>query len=84
MAHQAFDTTLKFVRLIGIKDNGMVEFEFSVGDPDLFAELLLPASAFADFCAVNQVTTLDPQRRSGAGGDDGMSLRLHGVRARFQ
>jgi phenol hydroxylase P0 protein len=84
MAHHAFDTTLKFVRIIGVKDNGMVEFEFSVGDPDLFVELLLPAHAFADFCAVNQVTTLDPQPRGGASGDKGMSLSLHDVRASFQ
>ena len=59
MADEVFDPTLKFVRVIEVKNNGMVEFEFSVGDPGLYVELILPALAFRDFCLVNQVVASD-------------------------
>lgn len=54
----SFDTARKFVRVIETRDNGMVEFEFAIGEPELFVELLLPAPAFAEFCSANQVTVL--------------------------
>jgi phenol hydroxylase P0 protein len=54
-----FDTNRKFVRVIEERANGMVEFEFAIGEPGLFVEMMLPRAAFHDFCATNQVTTLD-------------------------
>ena len=59
MASTSFDTTRKFVRVIETRDNGMVEFEFAIGEPELFVELLLPGPAFSEFCAANQVTHLE-------------------------
>lgn len=59
MATTSFDTSRKFVRIIETRSNGMVEFEFAIGEPELFVELLLPGSAFAEFCATNQVIRLD-------------------------
>jgi phenol/toluene 2-monooxygenase (NADH) P0/A0 len=56
---ETFDTTRKFVRVIEKRANGMVEFEFAIGEPELFVELLLPAAAFADFCAANAVTVIE-------------------------
>lgn len=87
MAHQIFDTTRKFVRLIEIKENGLVEFEFAVGEPELFVELLLPAGAFSEFCAANQVLKLDPERplkEAAAGDEQSMPLAwsLHSARDR--
>lgn len=35
--------------------NGLVEFLFAVGDPDLSVELVMPEAAFDDFCARNRV-----------------------------
>lgn len=58
MGNDTFDTTRKFVRVIETRDNGMVEFEFAIGEPELFVELLLPGPAFAEFCAANAVTML--------------------------
>lgn len=58
MGTHTFDTTRKFVRVIETRDNGMVEFEFAIGEPELFVELLLPQPAFAEFCATNAVTLL--------------------------
>ncbi|HEX7648857.1 MAG TPA: phenol hydroxylase subunit [Noviherbaspirillum sp.] len=60
MDAKQFDTTRKFVRVIETRENGMVEFEFAIGEPELFVELLLPAQAFAEFCASNAVTVIDP------------------------
>jgi len=59
MEPNLFDTTRKFVRVIELKKNGMVEFEFAVGEPELYVELLMPVSAFEEFSAANQVVTLD-------------------------
>ena len=53
------DTSRKFVRVIEQRANGLVAFEFSIGWPELAVELLLPAPAFAEFCAQNKVQRLD-------------------------
>lgn len=56
---ETFDPTRKFVRVIETRGNGMVEFEFAIGEPELFVELLLPGAAFAEFCAANAVTMIE-------------------------
>ena len=53
------DTTRRFVRVIEERADGLVAFEFSIGWPELSVELLLPASAFAEFCVTNRVLRLD-------------------------
>lgn len=50
-----FDPNRKFIRVIEQRADGMVEFEFAVGEPELFVEMLLPQAAFADFCAAQGV-----------------------------
>jgi len=55
MADGTFDITRKFVRVMRTLPNGMIEFEFAIGDPDVAAELVMPKSAFDEFCANNQV-----------------------------
>ncbi|HEY2255385.1 MAG TPA: phenol hydroxylase subunit [Variovorax sp.] len=52
------DTSLKFVRVIEERADGLVAFEFSIGWPELAVELLLPARAFAEFCASHRVQRL--------------------------
>lgn len=49
----------KFVRVTGIRNQRFVEFDFAVGEPELFVELILPLDHFAAFCADNQVVQLD-------------------------
>ena len=39
-----FNTNLKFVRIIETHANGLVEFEFAVGEPELFVDCLLYTS----------------------------------------
>lgn len=64
-----FDPTRKFVRVTGER-NGMVEFEFGIGDLSLAVELMLPPAAFADFCAANAVTLIEGGQGAGAAMND--------------
>ncbi|ASM77159.1 phenol hydroxylase [Vitreoscilla filiformis] len=51
----AFDPRQKFIRVVEQRADGLVEFEFAVGEPELFVEMLLPRAAFEDFCAAQGV-----------------------------
>lgn len=53
------DTSLRFVRVLEQRPDGLVTFEFAIGWPELSVELMLPASAFDAFCAANKVRRLD-------------------------
>lgn len=67
MATSAFDITRKYVRVMNTMPNGLIEFVFAVGDPDVAVELVMPEAAFKEFCRANQVEFLteeapaDPQ-----------------------
>lgn len=58
MASSNFDITRKFVRVMRTLPNGLIEFEFAVGDPDVAVELVMPKAAFDEFCAANHVEVL--------------------------
>ncbi len=53
------DVSRKFVRVLQVRSNGLVEFEFSIGWPELAVELMLPKPAFDAFCRTHQVRRLD-------------------------
>jgi phenol hydroxylase P0 protein len=55
----AVDTSLRFVRVLERRPDGLVSFEFAIGWPELAVELMLPAPAFEAFCANNRVQRLD-------------------------
>lgn len=55
MGVKDFDPTRKFVRVLATLPNGLIEFEFAVGEPELAVELVMPKAAFDEFCASNQV-----------------------------
>jgi len=61
MENKIFDPNRKFVRVIETRPDGLVGFEFAVGEPGLFVELMMPANAFSEFCTVNLVTLLAPK-----------------------
>ena len=54
-----FDPARRFVRVTGVNAHGFIEFEFAVGGPELFVELMLPAAAFDAFCRTQNATRLD-------------------------
>lgn len=58
---QPLDTARRFVRLSGERPNGFVEFEFAIGEPEIFVEMILGREAFAEFCAANRVEMLPPR-----------------------
>lgn len=69
-----------FVRVRRVRAGGYVEFDFSIGDPTLFLEMILPEPLFREFCARNSVTYLseeegrkvDEDRRKWQDGDAGL------------
>jgi phenol hydroxylase P0 protein len=56
----SFDPTRRYVRVCEKRPDGFIEFEFSIGDPALCVELMLPESAFHEFCLANDVIVLEP------------------------
>lgn len=70
MDEKNFDPKRKFVRVLELRADGFVEFEFAVGEPELCVEMILPAAAFDEFCAMNKVSFVDEASRLKFGGDE--------------
>ncbi|MBR0565610.1 phenol hydroxylase [Azoarcus sp. L1K30] len=64
-----FDPSRKFVRVRTLRPDRFIEFDFAIGEPEIFVEMILHADAFDDFCAMNAVTFLTDKAASG--GDAG-------------
>lgn len=64
------DPNKKFVRVCELRPDGFVEFEFAIGEPELFVEMIMPATVFDDFCALNKVRFLDETSRLQVGAED--------------
>ena len=50
-----WDVQRRFIRIVQTHDNGMVEFEFAVGEPGLFVEMVMPRAEFEEFFATQGV-----------------------------
>ncbi len=50
-----------YVHITNKKRAGFVEFNYSIDDPGLFLEMILPTVAFEDFCEKNSVIFLAPE-----------------------
>lgn len=57
--NEGFDPDRRYVRVRRVRDDGFVEFEFAIGDPDMFVEMILPQQALAGFCAANDAILLE-------------------------
>lgn len=57
------DVSRKFVRVLQRRDNGLIEFEFSIGWPELAVELMLPQPAFEAFCQAHRVRRIGNPRQ---------------------
>ncbi len=53
------DITRKYVRITQVRADGLVCFEFAIGWPELFVDLMLPRPAFDDFCVRQNVQHLN-------------------------
>lgn len=78
---EAFDTDRRFVRITGERTDGFIEFDFAIGEPELFVELLLSRPAFEEFCANNhaELLTAQPHRTDAGGNPDDLHWRLADV-----
>ena len=52
----------RFVRVREVRQDGFVEFDFSIDDPQLYVELILPEQAFWEFCSTNRVSFLSDEQ----------------------
>lgn len=50
-----------YVRERATRADGFVEFDFSIGDPELAVDLILPRAAFLEFCTTNRVQFLSAE-----------------------
>lgn len=58
-----FDPSRKFVRVRELRPDRFIEFDFAIGEPEIFVEMILHADAFDDFCAMNKVIFLTDDNR---------------------
>lgn len=55
----AFEKMPKYVRVRSAAHAHFVEFDFAIGHPELFVELVMPPKAFERFCRDNRVEYMD-------------------------
>ncbi|PCJ47008.1 MAG: phenol hydroxylase [Gammaproteobacteria bacterium] len=56
------DTNKRYVHITGIRNNNFIEFDFSISEPGMYVELILPFDAFQIFCANNQIMHLTSEQ----------------------
>lgn len=54
-ANGRWDIQSRFIRIVAEHGNGLVEFEFAVGEPQLFVEMVMQRAEFDDFCRMQGV-----------------------------
>lgn len=72
---QPVNVRRKFVRVEEIRPDGFVAFDFAVGEPEIYVEMLLPRDAFELFCQENQVIDLTETASSAPQSDFDWRLR---------
>lgn len=53
---------VKYVRVRSESGARFVEFDFAIGDPNLFVELIMPPATFDDFCQKNDVVYMTDEQ----------------------
>lgn len=61
LSSTAFDRLPRYVRVRSAPLATFVEFDFAIGTPDLYVELVMPRLAFQQFCLKNRVQHMDAQ-----------------------
>lgn len=54
----------RYVRVTGVRNKRFVEFDFSIGDPTIFVELVLPFEQFRKFCKRQQAQELSAEQKA--------------------
>ncbi len=58
-----FDQLTRYVRVRSAVNSRFVEFDFAIGDPTLFVELIMPEKAFKRFCEINEVVFMTVEQQ---------------------
>ncbi len=53
-----------YVRVTGIRSQKFVEFDFAIGEPTTFIELVLPFDQYEIFCKKNNAIELTPEQEA--------------------
>ena len=56
------DELKRYVRVRRLVNGKFVEFDFAIGDPTLYVELILPKAAFDSFCKHNKVIRMTDEQ----------------------
>jgi phenol hydroxylase P0 protein len=64
-----FTDLKRYVRVRQVVDDKFVEFDFAIGDPSLYVELVLPRSAFEVFCQNNRVEMMTDEQAAAVDAD---------------
>ncbi len=59
---KSFDELIKYIRVRSEDGARFVEFDFAIGDPSLFVELVMPPEAFRHFCELNKVVHMTKEQ----------------------
>ncbi|MEH6628386.1 MAG: phenol hydroxylase subunit [Motiliproteus sp.] len=59
---QPFEQLVKYVRVRSKTGARFVEFDFAIGEPNLFVELIMPQGVFDDFCQKNHVVHMTAEQ----------------------
>jgi phenol/toluene 2-monooxygenase (NADH) P0/A0 len=68
-AANQFNSLKRYVRVRGVINDKFVEFDFAIGDPSLYVELVLPKAAFHAFCEHNQVEMMTSEQSDAVDAD---------------
>ncbi len=66
---KTFDELPRYVRVRDVIDDRFVEFDFAIGEPSLYVELVLPKAAFEAFCHHNNVTMMTDEQAAAVDAD---------------
>lgn len=77
-----FDQLTRYIRVRSEPEAKFVEFDFALGHPELFVELVLPQDAFVKFCQHNGVVEMD-EAMAKAVDDDMVKWRFGDVGCRL-
>lgn len=58
-----------YVRQRGVIDDRFIEFDFAIGDPSLYVEMVLPVAAFEQFCRLNRVQMMTEEQAQAVDAD---------------
>lgn len=64
-----FEQLVKYIRVRSTEQARFVEFDFAIGDPSLFVELVMPQGAFEHFCRANQVVAMSAEQMAAVDAD---------------